>query len=83
MTGRMETSGLDLGLAIAACARGYTCLRRRDTDEVMVLVEDSIILRRKHGKDCKLENSSLWLDPTVEEWYIFENDSSWLMKDPK
>jgi len=78
----MKTTKLDLGLAIAACVRGYPCKRKNDSNEIMCMEKGHIILKRIVGKDCRLEHSALWLEPTSEEWYLEgTQDKTWLDKD--
>ena len=74
----MITTKLDLGLAIAACVRGQECKRKSDSNELMIYDDGHILLKREIGKDCRLENSGLWLDPTAKDWYIIGNDQTWL-----
>jgi hypothetical protein len=79
----MITTKLDLGLAIAACVRGYVCKRRSDPTESMLLTEGHIMLYREHAKDCRIENSALWLDTSSTDWYIVGDDKTWIEKEIK
>jgi len=76
----MKSANIDLGLAIAACARGLECKRRQYPDETMKLVDHQLLLVRLVGKDCRVENSALWLDITATDWYIVGDDLTWIDK---
>ena len=77
----MKSTRLDLGLAIAACARGYACMRKDDPNEKMIMDNGHIVIERLKGKNCRLEHHALWLDTTSTVWYIVGDDKTWLDKE--
>ena len=81
----MRYAHLDLGMACAAAVRGYTCRRHSDDteNETLVFNGEDIVIKRNHGKDCKLQHSGLWLDWLSEDWYIQGDDKSWSNKRTK
>lgn len=74
----MRTTKLDLALALAGAARGYTA-KRKDDDNVSLILDDGFIyVHKKVGRDCRIEHSKLWLEWNEEVWYLEEDDRTWL-----
>ena len=79
----MKTSQLDLGLALAAVARGYSAKTKQHPNESIILGEDGFILHKERGRDCRIENSALWLEWSTEAWYLVPDEADWIDKPVK
>ncbi len=79
----MRYSKLDLGLAIAACARGYKCGRYSDENEQLHMVEGNIRLVKEHGKSVQFQYSTLFHDFISQDWYVIGDDKTWLERPMK
>ncbi len=74
----MKVKDLDLGLALAAVARGYT-VKKRENDNISLKLHNGFIYeKRAKGKNCRIENSALWLDWSSECWYVVGDDHTWM-----
>jgi len=76
----MKAQKLDLGMAIAACARGYKCSRYSNYNDTLEMFEGEPIIRRFKGRDIKL-SSVRRIDWFERDWYVIGDDNSWYKKD--
>ena len=77
----MRAQRLDLGLAIAACARGFVCGRYSDENETLCMYDDELYLMRERGKDAKFVSikSHDWFS---KDWYVIGDVGNWFKKEP-
>jgi len=73
----MRAQRLDLGLALAAAARGYKVGRYSNPNERLEERNGALWLVRGKGKDA-LVSSLKSLDFKSYDWYVIGDDSSWL-----
>ena len=73
----MRSTRLDLGLALAAAARGYTVGRYSNPNEVLKLVDGAMTLIRKKGKNC-LFSSLKTMNFRDRDYYIIGDYNNWL-----
>jgi len=75
----MRPTRLDLGLALAAAARGYHVGRYSNPNEHLEQRAGAVYLVRKKGKDA-LFSSLKSSDFNSNDWYVIGDDSTWLDK---
>jgi len=73
----MRPHRLDLGLALAAAARGYHVGRYSNPNETLEMRKGAMYLVRAKGKDA-LFSSLKSLDFCSNDWYVIGDDSTWL-----
>ncbi len=79
-----KSTRLDLALALAGVARGFTA-RRKDDDNISIILKPDgfIYVHKDTGRDCRIEHSALWLDWGTQCWYLEGDDNNWIDKPVK
>ncbi len=74
----MRTSNLTLGLALEAASRGFEVRRKSDSNVHLEIKDNIMYLCKDKGKDINLFKSALFLDFGACDWYLVEDNASWL-----
>jgi hypothetical protein len=72
----MRAQRLDLGMALAAAARGFKVGRYSNPNDTLVMKNGAMILERKRGKSA-LFSSLRSMDFKSKDWYVISDVSGW------
>jgi len=73
----MRAQRLDLGLALAAAARGYRVGKYSDPNETLFMKNGAMMVERTKGKDA-LFSSLKSLDFKSYDYYVQGDDNAWM-----
>ena len=72
----MRSTRLDLGLALAAAARGFKVGRYSNPNDTLVMRNGAMMLERKRGKSA-LFSSLRSMDFKSKDWYVIGDVAGW------
>jgi len=72
----MRAQRLDLGMALAAAARGFKVGRYSNPNDTLIMRRGAMLLERKRGKSA-LFSSLRSMDFKSKDWYVIGDTSGW------